>query len=254
MIIRFKLFLIILLDYSMYLILIVCILILPFIIVLLRLSSTSRTTQTNVDFIQDIYDNCNSEYRLKIQGLIDWHKAYHHPFLAERSKKIDKCNNSENDMRFAIFTDLTAFVDNSRIPQGKLWAKKWFELSKILNIPPEIEKICIQHIEKGEEVDLIWGLDPFKQKEKIYLEYPHRGLIESYIVSNGIVLDRYKYIKTSTPNNSKYSFMYSRINSSGIKDSFHYALKEPIDMNNNKIYIVSHNPGDNTITYYYRPL
>jgi hypothetical protein len=232
------------------LVIIICILLLPFLLVLLRLSSTSRITQINIDFIKDIYDNCSSEYRVKIDRLISWHRAYNHPLLAERSKKIDNSNNAENDMRFAIFTDLKAFVDYN----GQLWKKKWYEMSNILGIPVEIEKICIEYIEKGEEVDLIWGVDPLKQKEKIYLEYPDKGLIESYIVSNGKVIDKYKYIKSSNSSSSRYSFMYTRINSKNNVDSYHYALREPLDMNGYKVYIVSHNPNDNTETYYYRPL
>ena len=231
-------------------VLIICILLLPFLLVLLRLSSISRTTQTNVDFIKDIYDNCNSEYRVKIERLINWHRAYNHPFLVERSKKIDNSTNAENDMRFAVFTDLTAFVDSN----GQLWNKKWYEISNILGIPVEIEKICIEYIEKGEEVDLIWGVDPLKQKEKIYLEYPDKGLIESYIVSNGEVIDKYKYIKSSNSSNPRYSFMYTRFTSKNKVDSYHYALREPLVMNGYKVYIVSHNPNDNTETYYYRPL
>ena len=231
------------------LVIIICILLLPFILVLLRLSSTSRITQINIDFIKDIYDNCSSEYRVKIDRLISWHRAYNHPLLVERSKKIDNSNNAENDMRFAIFTDLKAFVDYN----GQLWKKKWYEMSNILGIPVEIEKICIEYIEKGEEVDLIWGVDPLKQKEKIYLEYPEKGLIESYIVSNGKVIDKYKYIKSNS-SSSRYSFMYTRINSKNNVDSYHYALREPLDMNGYKVYIVSHNPNDNTKTYYYRPL
>lgn len=237
----------------MYLIIIFIsiILLLPFIIVLLRLSSTSRITQDNVEFIKDIYENCSEEYKTKITRLIDWHTAYNHPLLVERSKKVDK-NGPTNDMRFAIFMDLTAFVN----VDGQLWDKKWYEMSTILDIPLEIERKCIEYIEKGEEVDLIWGLDPLEKKEKIYLEYPNRDLIESYIITDGKVLDTYKYLKTSTPNSSKYSFMYTRRTSSGVKDSFHYALRQPIHMNNkcHKIYIVSHNPSSSTITYYYRPM
>jgi hypothetical protein len=236
----------------MYLItILVSIILLPFIIVLLRLSSNSKITRLNFEFIKDIYDNCSEEYKTKITRLIDWHTAYNHPLLAERSKKIDK-NGSENDMRFAIFMDLTAFISLD----GKLWAKKWHEMSEILGIPIEIEKKCIEYIERGEEVDLIWGLDPLEKREKIYLEYPNRGLIESYIVLDGCVLDRYKYVKTSTPNSSKYSFMYTRTTSSGTKDSYHYALREPIHMGKDgyKIYIVSHNPSSGTITHYYRPI
>ena len=129
-------------------------------------------------------------------------------------------------------------------------------MSHILGIPVEIEQKCIEYIEKGKEVDLIWGLDPLEKKEKIYLEYPNRGLIESYIFLDGRVLDKYKYVKTSTPNSSKYSFMYTRTTSSGTKDSFHYALKEPINIGKDgyKIYIVSHNPSSGNITYYYRPM
>ncbi len=236
----------------MYLItILVSILLLPFILILLRLSSTSKITQNNVEFIKDIYENCSEEYKTKITRLIEWHTAYNHPFLAERSKKIDRAG-VENDMRFAIFMDLTAFIN----VDGQLWAKKWYEMSHILGIPLDIERKCIEYIESGEEVDLIWGLDPLEKKEKIYLEYPNRGLIESYIFLDGHVLDKYKYTKTSTPNSSKYSFMYTRNTSSGVKDSFHYALKEPIEMNNSghKIYIVSHNPSSGTITHYYRPM
>ena len=236
----------------MYLIItIISIILLPFILVLLRLSSTSKNTQKNVEFIKDIYERCSEVYKTKINRLIDWHTAYNHPFLAERSKKIDK-NGAENNMRFAIFMDLTAFINID----GQLWSKKWYEMCTILNIPVDIERKCIEYIESGEEVDLIWGLDPLEKKEKIYLEYPNRGLIESYIILDGSILDRYKYLKTNTPNSSKYSFMYTRTTSSGVKDSFHYALREPIEMNSSghKIYIVSHNPSSGTITYYYRPM
>jgi hypothetical protein len=236
----------------MYIItIVVSIILLPFVIVLLRLSSNSKITRLNFEFIKDIYDNSSDEYKRKITRLIDWHTAYNHPFLAERSKKIDK-NGLENDMRFAIFMDLTAFISLD----GKLWTKKWYEMCEILGIPLEIEKKCIEYIEKGEEVDLIWGLDPLEKKEKIYLEYPNSGLIESYIVLDGCVLDRYKYVKTSTPNSSKYSFMYTRTTSSGKKDSYHYALRKPIHVYNkgHKIYIVSHNPSSGTITHYYRPM
>jgi hypothetical protein len=230
---------------------IISIVLFPFVLVLLRLSSNSKITQLNFDFIKDIYDNSSEEYKTKIKKLVDWHTAYNHPFLAERSKKVDK-NGSENDMRFAVFMDLTAFISTD----GKLWAKKWYEMAEILEIPLEIENKCIEYIEKGEEVDLIWGLDPLEKKEKLYLEYPNSGLIESYIYSKKQVLDNYKYVKTSTPNSSKYSFMYTRTTSSGVKDSFHYALRKPINVYNkgHKIYIVSHNPSNSTITYYYRPL
>jgi hypothetical protein len=229
----------------------ISIILLPFIVVLLRLSSNSKITQLNFEFIKDIYENCSEEYKTRITRLIDWHTAYNHPFLAERSKKIDR-NGLENDMRFAIFMDLTAFVS----VDGQLWAKKWYEMSEILGIPVDIERKCIEYIERGEEVDLIWGLDPLEKKEKIYLEYPNRGLIESYIVLDGRVLDKYKYVKTGTPNSSKYSFMYTRTTSSGQKDSYHYALREPIHMgkDGHKIYIVSHNPSSGTITHYYRPM
>lgn len=217
-------------------------------ITLLDISSTNKITQQNIEFIKDIYECSTEHYRKKLQQLIDWHIAYHHPFLVERSYKIHTPTSKINDSRFAIFIDLDAFILKDR----SIHQKKWLEFSNIINIPLEIEQKCIDSIVKGEQqVDFIWGLDPLEEKEKIYLEYPSKGLIESYIVENSEITDKYEYIKKKT-DSSRYKFMYTRRNRKGEKDSFHYVLTNPIYKDNKIIYVVSYSPSSETTTYYYR--
>lgn len=217
-------------------------------ITLLDISSTNKITQQNIEFIKDIYDRSTEHYKKKIQQLIDWHIAYHHPFIVERSYKIHTPTRKINDSRFAIFIDLDAFLTKDKY----IDEKKWLEFSKIIDIPLEIEQKCIDSMIKGEEqVDFIWGLDPLEEKEKIYLEYPSKGLIESYIVQDGEVTDKYEYIKRKT-DSSRFKFMYTRTSSDGLKDSFHYVLSEPLIKDNKTIYVVSYSPFSETQTYYYR--
>jgi hypothetical protein len=217
-------------------------------ITLLDISSTNKITQQNIEFIKDVYDRSTEHYQNKLKQLMDWHIAYHHPFLVERSYKIHTPTGKINDDRFAIFIDLGAFLTQD----GHIYQKKWLEFSTIINIPLEIEKKCIDSMLKGEQqVDLIWGLDPLEEKEKIYLEYPSKGLIESYIVEDQEVTDRYEYIKRKT-NRSCFKFMYTRTNRKGEKDSFHYVLTNPIQKDNKTIYVISYSPSSETKTYYYR--
>ncbi len=217
-------------------------------ITLLDISSKYKITHQNIEFIKDIYERSTEHYQRKIKQLMDWHIVYHHPFLVERSYKIHNPTGKINNYRFAIFTDLNAFVTKEQ----KINQKKWLEYSNIINIPIEIEKKCIDSMLKGEEeVDLIWGLDPLEQKEKIYLEYPSRGLIESYIINGDEVTDRYEYIKRKT-NSSRFKFMYIRRNRKGESDSYHYVLTNPIQKENKTIYIISYSPSSKTTTFYYR--
>ena len=69
------------------------------IITLLDLSSTIQITNQNIEFIKDIYEKSTEHYKIKLQQLIDWHKAYHHPFLVERSYKIHVPTNKINNDR-----------------------------------------------------------------------------------------------------------------------------------------------------------
>lgn len=217
-------------------------------ITLLDISSINRITDKNIEFIKDVYDRSTDHYKKKLKQLMDWHKAYHHPFLVERSYKVHIPTGKINDDRFAIFIDLGAFL----IKDGYIDEKKWLEFSTIIDMPIEIEKKCITcMIKREEQVDFIWGLDPLEEKEKIYLEYPSKGLIESYIVEDNEVTDRYEYTKRKTYS-SRFKFMYTRTTSKGIQDSFHYVLSEPIYKDNKTIYIISHSPSSETITYYYR--
>ena len=135
---------------------------------------------------------------------------------------------------------------------GYIQEKKWLEFSTIINMPIEIEKKCINYMIKREyEVDFIWGLDPLEEKEKIYLEFPSKGLIESYIINDGDITEKYEYVKRKS-NSSRFKFMYTRTSSEGIKDSFHYVLTEPVIKDNKTIYIISYSPSSETQTYYYR--
>ena len=106
-------------------------------------------------------------------------------------------------------------------------------------------------IKREEQVDFIWGLDPLEEKEKIYLEFPSKGLIETYIINDDNITERYEYIKRKTIS-PRFKFMYTRTSSDGLKDSFHYVLTEPVIKNNKTIYIISYSPSSETQTYYYR--
>jgi hypothetical protein len=217
-------------------------------ITLLELSSITQTTNDNIEFIKDIYERSTGHYKTKIQQLIDWHKAYHHPFLVERSYKTHIPTNKINNDRFAVFIDLGAFLTKD----GYIQEKKWLEFSTIIKMPIEIEKKCINYmIKREEEVDFIWGLDPLEGKEKIYLEFPSRGLIESYIINDDDITESYEYIKRKTTS-SRFKFMYTRTSSEGVQDSFHYVLSEPVIKDNKTIYIISYSPSSETQTYYYR--
>lgn len=215
---------------------------------LLDLSSITKTTEENIEFIRDVYERSTDEYKIKLQQLIDWHKAYHHPFLVERSYKIHKPTGKINNDRFAIFIDLGAFLTRD----GYILEKKWLEFSTIIKMPIEIEKKCINYmIKREEEVDFIWGLDPLEEKEKIYLEFPSKGLIESYVINEGDITERYEYVKRKT-SSPRFKFMYIRRNSNGESDSYHYVLTNPVKKDNKTIYIISYSPSSNTQTYYYR--
>ena len=218
------------------------------VITLLDISSIIQTTNQNIEFIKDLYERSTERYKIKLQQLIDWHKAYHHPFLVERSYKIHMPTNKVNNDRFAVFIDLGVFLTKD----GYIQEKKWLEFSTIINMPIEIEKKCINYMIKREyEVDFIWGLDPLEGKEKIYLEFPSKGLIESYIINDGDITERYEYIKRKS-NSSRFKFMYTRTSSDGVQDSFHYVLTDPIVKDDKTIYIISYSPSSNTQTYYYR--
>jgi hypothetical protein len=220
------------------------------VITFLNVSSKMNTTLKNVDFITDIYEICTDNYKEKINRLIDWHKIYHHPFLVERSYKYHKSTKTVNNYRFAIFIDLGGFI----LDNGMINEKKWLDFSEIIKMPLEIEKSCIDYmITSKDQVDFIWGLDPLEGKEKIYLEFPKSGKIESYIIHEHTIADSYEYIKNKT-NSIRLNFMYTRINSNKEKDSYHFALKNPIRIENYKIYIISYSPLGNSITYYYRCL
>ena len=208
----------------------------------LELSSNTNITNRNEEFISDIYDICSHEYKTKITRLTDWHKKYNHPFLAERSEKVDIVSGNKNNTRFACFIHLGSFGSDN----------EWIEFSNIIGIPKEIEEICLSSIVRGaNDIDIIWGLDPLEKIEKIYLEYPQLERIDSYIINGLEIVDRYKYIKAES-NNPSYSFMYTRLTSSGKKDSYHMVLKEPIKYNNGIGYIISYNPIKKTYTTYYR--
>jgi hypothetical protein len=218
------------------------------IITLLDLSSITQTTNENIEFIHDIYERSTELYKIKLQQLIDWHKAYHHPFLVERSYKTHLPTNKINNDRFAIFIDLGAFLTKD----GYIQEKKWLEFSTIIKMPIELERKCINYmIKREQDVDFIWGLDPLEEKEKIYLDFPSKGIIESYIINDGDITERYEYVKRKS-NSPRFKFMYTRTNSKGKQDSFHYVLTEPIVKDNKKIYIISYSPSSQTQTYYYR--
>jgi hypothetical protein len=215
----------------------------------LQLSSITSITEKNVRFISDLLERSSPSNRMKMIQLIDWHKQYHHPFLVERSYKIHEKDKSMNNDRFAVFIDLGCFLTGESIDN-----KKWIHFSNIIKMPLSIEKTCIEYMMTGkDQVDFIWGLDPVEQKEKIYLEFPNKGTIESYIVENGKILDVYEYTRSPTKNVHA-SFMYIRRDRNGIIDSYHYALKKPIIKRDHTIYIVSYSPVNHTKTYYYRCL
>ena len=129
---------------------------------------STQITNSNIEFIKDIYESCTDYYKVKIQQLIDWHKAYHHPFIVERSYKVHIPTNKINNNRFAVFIDLDSFLTRD----GYIIEKKWFEFSTIIKMPIQIEKKCINYmIKREEQVDFIWGLDPLEEKEKMYMYY-----------------------------------------------------------------------------------
>jgi hypothetical protein len=211
---------------------------------LLDISTNMKITNINRDFICDIYELCVSEYKTKLTGLVNWHKKYNHPFLVERSEKVDIVLDKKNNTRFAVFIHLGCFLGSE--------PSKWIEFSNIIGIPKEIEEICLSSILRGaNDIDIIWGLDPLEKIEKIYLEYPELGRIDSYIINGLEIVDRYEYIKGKS-NNPLYSFMYIRLTSNKKKDSYHMVLKEPIKYKNGIGYIISYNPVKKTYTTYYR--
>jgi hypothetical protein len=196
----------------------------------------------NEKFISDIYGICTTENKIKLSRLIDWHKKYNHPFLAERSEKVDIISGKKNNTRFAVFIHLGSFSSDN----------EWIDFSNIIGIPKEIEEICLSSIRRGaNDIDIIWGLDPLEKIEKIYLEYPELGRIDSYVISGSEIVDRYEYIRGKS-NNPLYSFMYTRLNSDKKKDSYHMVLKDPIKYKNGIGYIISYNPVKKTYTTYYR--
>jgi hypothetical protein len=208
----------------------------------LELSSNMKITNMNREFISDIYSLCCAEYKTKITRLVDWHKKYNHPFLAERSEKVDIVSGNKNNTRFAVFIHLGSFASDN----------EWIEFSNIIGIPKEIEEICLSSIVRGaNDIDIIWGLDPLEKIEKIYLEYPELGRIDSYVIRGLEIIDRYEYIKGKS-NNPSYSFMYTRLTSDKKKDSYHMVLKDPIKYNTGIGYIISYNPIKKTYTTYYR--
>jgi cytochrome b involved in lipid metabolism len=100
-------------------------------------------------------------------------------------------------------------------------------------------------------MDIIWGLDAAAQKEKIYLEYPQKGLIESFVIQEGRIVQTYRYVKQPAPS-PKFAFMYSRLTATGEKDSEHMALKTPLVTPRGTVYLISQNIKDHTTTLYYR--
>jgi hypothetical protein len=241
-----------------------CIIILfgVFLTTLLQISSNDRLTLQNRRFLQPVYARCDLKQQRKIDHLVSWHRKYNHPFLVERSLKIytnDTCNSNKNDTRFACFIHLAAFRGCA--------PDKWREFAHtILDLPAALEQRCAEYIfqkkmendmDMDMDMDIIWGLDVAAQKEKIYLESPQKGLIESFVIDQNSrqIVQTYRYVKQPAVEGARFAFMYVRFNDKGEKDSRHMALKEPLRLAAlGVVYLISQNPTDRTVTLYYRPM
>jgi hypothetical protein len=221
---------------------------------LMEISSKDKITLQNVAFLQPLYNQCTVEYQRKIDNLVSWHRKYNHPFLVERSVKTKDGHQEEeeNDTRFACFIHLGCFE--------AINMSKWDEFAAIIGVPPLLNQQCVEYIKRPdkasgglEDMDIIWGLDAVAQKEKIYLEYPQKGLIESFVIQNGQVVQTYNYVKQPLPTSKWFSFMYVRTTAAtGEKDSEHMALKTPLATPRGTVYLISRNVKDHTTTLYYR--
>ena len=236
------------------------IIVLFFIMTLLKIGSNIMITKRNLVLIEDIIKNLDNSYKVKIIQIINWHKKYGYPIYTERSIKYLIKENLYQKNRFTIIIPLSYFIKDSL---GNIDEEKWLEWSKILEIPKEIEKKCIDYIAVGRgDVDFIWGLDLNANsiKQKIYIEDEKKRTIESYIYSNKSILERYIYFRKSLENHSKFSFMYLRTNitnnlNNKVIDSYHVALKEPLEvkMDHTKyfIHLIAFKKGE-SYTFYYR--
>ena len=216
---------------------------------LLEISSNDKVTLQNVAFLRPLYNQCTVDYQHKIDNLVSWHRKYNHPFLVERSVKT-KDDKEENDTRFACFIHLGCF--------DAINVSKWDEFAAIIGVPPPLDQQCVEYIKRAdkasgglEDMDIIWGLDAAAQKEKIYLEYPQKGLIESFVIQNGQIVQTYRYVKQPSPS-KWFSFVYIRTTAAGEKDSEHLALKTPLVTPRGTVYLISQNIKDHTTTLYYR--
>jgi hypothetical protein len=121
-------------------------------------------------------------------------------------------------------------------------------------MPFEIEKKCLDYLSLGYgNLDFIWGFDLANtnaEKEKIYLEVPHENKIYSYVIKNKIILETYEYTKFNLYNSKYFRFYYKRTDSKNRVDSYHYSLKDPIDIGNSKIHFISISHETKTIYYY----
>ena len=218
---------------------------------LLEISSNDRITLENMAFLRPVYDQCTPQHQHKIDKLVSWHRKYNHPFLVERSVKMTNNNNdNNNDTRFACFIHLGCFDDSNNN------MAKWYEFAAIIGVPAALDKRCVEYIKMkaNDDMDIIWGLDAAAQKEKIYLEYPQKGLIESFVIQDGHIVQTYRYVKQPVlpKQAAKFSFMYARETDQGEKDSVHLALKTPIETPRGMVYLISQNFKDHTSTLYYR--
>lgn len=227
---------------------------------LLKIGSNVRITKKNLELIEDIIPKLDKKIQYKIDEIINWHRKYGYPIFTERSIKYLIEKNIYNKDRFTIVVPLSYFY---MAELGTIDSKKWIEWANILEVPYEIDKKSIDYIVTGRgDVDFIWGIDlnassgTNNYKEKIYLEDIEKKQIEGYVYSNKQIIEKYIYHKKSLENHNKFGFMYLKTKvDSTVIDSYHVALKNPIEAKMNKkqytIDLISFKKGE-SYTFYYR--
>lgn len=238
----------------MFLTILSVIILIILLITLLDIGSNLKTTNKNIEFISDIYEKLETNEKNKVDYLIQWHKKNNYPLFIERSIKYYIHSNSFNNSRFTVVVPLSYFFVDSKLWDG--WCA-------ILEVPDEIREKCLEYIALGRgDIDFIWGLDleaisgddgTYSFREKIYLEDCTNYIIYAYVYKNNEILERYHYYRKSIEDkNNKFSFMYMRTNLNIDKkriDSYHCALRKPLEISYNSLLGIRDNKLTKDIKY-----
>jgi hypothetical protein len=212
-----------------------------------KIAQKYSTTHYNLEFVKDIYCKLNGSLLKKLKAIEKFHKDHIYPLIIERSIKWST-EKTINSSRMTIVIPLSYFFTDIR---GTIDETKWIQWSTGIEMPFEIEKKCLDYLSLGYgNVDFIWGFDMSNRKEKIYLEAPHENKIYSYVIKNETILETYEYTKFYLYNSKYFKFYYKRTDSKNQVDSYHYSLKNTIDIGCAKIHFISIGCGTKTLYYY----